>query len=171
PSRNFQSKIRGDDYQDYPRSYEADTVFMRNLDQPSVAEPAPTKSPYSAHASLPTDDQYYDSNYANDPHNPAYAHDGYGHKNTGYDQTYDHTYDQTYDRTYDQTYDHGYDNGYNNTRNEYAQSQVGGGYAASQVGGGYAASQVGGGYNQGGYAQSNVGGGYQQGGYEDYGRR
>ncbi|KAF9574247.1 Eukaryotic translation initiation factor 6 [Mortierella alpina] len=162
PSRDFQSKIRGDgdDYQDYPRSYESDTVFLRNLgDQPT--EPAPAKSPYNAGATLAVDDQYYDASYAAaDHHNggaAGYQNDGYG-VHAGYDQTgYEHQ--QGYDNQ-QQGYDqHGYDN---YGHNDYAQSQVGGGYAASQVGGGYAQSQVGG-YSQGGggYAQSNVGGGYQ----------
>ncbi|KAG0286313.1 hypothetical protein BGZ96_009549 [Linnemannia gamsii] len=167
PSRDFQRKIGGDDYQDYPRTYESDTVFLRNLgDQP--AEPAPTKSPYNASASLPSDDQYYDTGYANDTTAPggAYAHgghDGYGQPQAAYDhQGYDHA--------------HGYD-GYDNTtygaaqHDGYGGSQVGGGgYGGSQVGGGYGGSQVGG-YNaqDAGYAQSNVGGGYQHQGYEDYG--
>ncbi|KAG0203374.1 hypothetical protein BGX28_004297 [Mortierella sp. GBA30] len=174
PSRDFQSKIRGDgdDYQDYPRSYESDTVFLRNLgDQPT--EPAPAKSPYNAGANLPAEDQYYDASYATDHHQAAGGynqHDGYGgHAHAGYDQAgYEHQ--QGYEQ---QGYDHGYDQ---YGHNDYAQSQVGGGYAASQVGGGgYAASQVGGGYAQsqvggysqggGGYAQSNVGGGYQNHGY------
>ncbi|KAF9964132.1 hypothetical protein BGZ70_006899, partial [Mortierella alpina] len=164
PSRDFQSKIRGDgdDYQDYPRGYESDTVFLRNLgDQPT--EPAPAKSPYNAGATLAAEDQYYDASYvAADHHNGGvaggYQHDGYG-AHAGYDQT---GYDQQGYDNQQQGYDpHGYDN---YGHNDYAQSQVGGGYAASQVGGGYAQSQVGG-YSQGGgggggggYAQSNVGG-------------
>ncbi|KAF9282898.1 hypothetical protein BGZ88_010793 [Linnemannia elongata] len=162
PSRDFQRKIGGDDYQDYPRTYESDTVFLRNLgDQP--AEPAPTKSPYNANASLPADDQYYDAGYAND----AAAQGGYGHGgHDGYGQqpAYDH-----------QGYDHGYDHGYDNTaygagQHDYGGSQVGGGYGGSQVGGGYGGSQVGGyGGQDAGYAHSNVGGGYQHQGYEDYG--
>ncbi|KAF9104219.1 hypothetical protein BGX27_010197 [Mortierella sp. AM989] len=172
--RKWKLSIRGDDYQDYPRSYEPDTVYLRNLDQP--AEPAASKSsPYSAQASLPAEDQYYDSNYPNDQ--GAYAHrDGYA----GYDQAgYDHP-QAGYDH---QGYTgHGYETPYN-PHNDYAESQVGG-YAQSQVsgsggggggGGGYAASNVGGGYAAsnvgGGYAASNVGGGYQHQGYDEYGRR
>ncbi|KAF9371665.1 hypothetical protein CPB97_001806 [Podila verticillata] len=137
------SKIRGDDYTDYPRSYENDTVYLRNMDQPS--EPAASKSPYNGAAPLPSDDQYYDPNYA--------AKDqGYGGQ-----QGYGHNEYQNYD----QGYGHG-------QHGDYAQSQVGGGYGhegyAPQAGYGQ------GGYNQGGYAQSNVGGGYQH-GYDDYGRR
>ncbi|KAF8949858.1 hypothetical protein BGZ52_004588, partial [Haplosporangium bisporale] len=143
PSRDFQSKIRGDDYTDYPRNYENDAVYLRNMDQPS--EPAASKSPYSGAAPLPADDQYYDPNYA--------AKDqGYGGQ-----QGYGHSEYQNYD----QGYGHG-------QHGDYAQSQVGGGYGHEGYApqGGYGQ----GGYNQGGYAQSNVGGGYQH-GYDDYGRR
>ncbi|KAG0298339.1 hypothetical protein BGZ97_004056 [Linnemannia gamsii] len=167
PSRDFQRKIGGDDYQDYPRSYESDTVFLRNLgDQP--AEPAPTKSPYNANASLPSDDQYYDAGYANDStaQGGAYGHgghDGYGQQQAAYDhQGYDHS----------QGYDHGYDNtAYGAGQHDgYGGSQVGGGYGGSQVGGGYGGSQVGGyGAQDAGYAHSNVGGGYQHQGYDEYG--
>ncbi|KAG0019201.1 hypothetical protein BGZ81_009880 [Podila clonocystis] len=145
PSRDFQSKIRGDDYTDYPRNYENDTVYLRNMDQPS--EPAASKSPYSAAAApLPSDD-YYDPNYAAKDQG-AYGQGGYGHNDY-------------------QNYDQG---GYGHGHGDYAQSQVGGGYGHD----GYAQSQAGGygqaGYNQSGYAQSNVGGGYQH-DYNDYGRR
>ncbi|KAF9198758.1 hypothetical protein BGZ49_000329 [Haplosporangium sp. Z 27] len=166
PSRGFQDKIRGEEYQDYPRSYEADTVYLRNMDTP--VEPAATKaSPYSAAGSLPPPEEpYYDPNYANE----GYAH----HHDAGYG------YDQGYDQGagYDHHQGHqgyGYDNGYGG-HNDYAESQVGaGGYAPSQVGGGYAPSNVGGGYAPsnvgGGYAPSNVGGGYPHQGYDEYGRR
>ncbi|KAF9543857.1 hypothetical protein EC957_000391 [Mortierella hygrophila] len=163
PSRDFQRKIGGDDYQDYPRTYESDTVFLRNLgDQP--AEPAPTKSPYNANASLPSDDQYYDAAYVNDTTaQGGYGHDAYGPQQAAYDhQGYDHS----------QGYDHGYDNtAYGAGQHDYGGSQVGGGYGGSQVGGGYGGSQVGGGYGaqDAGYAASNVGGGYQHQGYDEYG--
>ncbi|KAG0361910.1 hypothetical protein BG005_007097 [Podila minutissima] len=146
PSRDFQSKIRGDDYTDYPRNHENDTVYLRNMDQPS--EPAASKSPYNnAAAPLPSDD-YYDPNYAAKDQG-GYGQGGYGHNDY-----------QNYDQG-------GYGHG---GHGDYAQSQAGGGYGHD----GYAHSQSGGygqgGYNQGGYAQSNVGGGYQH-DYNDYGRR
>ncbi|KAG0044706.1 hypothetical protein BGZ83_010073, partial [Gryganskiella cystojenkinii] len=83
PSREFQSKINGDDYTDYPRSYESDAVFLRNLgDQPET--PAPTKSsPYHAGGGLPAnstgsaEDQYYDAGY--EQHPAAGAGYGYDH--------------------------------------------------------------------------------------------
>ncbi|KAI1295252.1 Methyltransferase-like protein 7B [Mortierella claussenii] len=147
PSRDFQTKIRGDDFTDYPRTYESDTVHLRQLGD-SPAEPAPIKSPYTAQTAFPSpmDDQYYDPNYASKDQG-GYGQGGYVH--------------QDYGRAvatpgYDQGYDHGYNdhNGYGH--GEYAPSQVGGGYGH----GDYAPSQIGG-YNQGGYAHSNVGGGYQ----------
>ncbi|KAF9944316.1 hypothetical protein BGZ65_012247, partial [Modicella reniformis] len=189
PSRDFQSKIRGDDYQDYPRSYESDTVFLRNLgDQPTeagaAAAAAATKaSPYNNHAQVAVnvDDQYYDPVYTNADQaggpvagGGAAAAGGYGY---GYDQQggynnqaaaggYDH-------QAYGGGSHHGYDAPYGHAH-EYAESQVGSGHGGSGHGG----SQVaGGGYNAGsnvgggGYAGSNVGGGYQHQGYDDYGRR
>ncbi|KAG0297974.1 hypothetical protein BGZ98_000351 [Dissophora globulifera] len=171
PSRDFQSKIRGDEYTDYPRTYESDTVHLRQLGD-TPAEPAGAiKSPYTANTAFPSslDDQYYDPNYAGGKDasggygqhqggissgaGGGYGANDYGHGGANYDQGYG---------------DHG---GYNDPHagyghGDYAQGQMGGGYghgdyAASQVGG-YAPSAAGG-YNQGGYAHSNVGGGYQHG--------
>ncbi|KAF9403269.1 hypothetical protein BGZ94_004665 [Podila epigama] len=155
PSRDFQSKIRGDDYTDYPRNYENDTVYLRNLDQ----APEPIKSPYNNAASLPSEDQYYDPNYA------AKDQGGYGQGSVGGGGGgYGHN-------DYNQGYDH--HGGYGHS--DYASSQVGGPGGYGHGHSDYAPSQVGGynqgGYNQGGgYAPSNVGGGYQH-GYDDYGRR
>ncbi|GJJ75343.1 hypothetical protein EMPS_07701 [Entomortierella parvispora] len=164
PSRDFQSKIRGDDYTDYPRGYENDSVHLRNMESPS--DPTPIKSPYgvssaaSGAVTAGADDQYYDAGYASKDQTGGYGHQGYAgdYGHAGYDQHYDNYNDQG-----------GYGAGHHDG---YGGSQVGGGgyghgdYAASQLGGGYAPSQVGGGaYGQGGYAQSNVGGGYQHGGY------
>ncbi|KAG0325697.1 hypothetical protein BGZ99_000287 [Dissophora globulifera] len=170
PSRDFQSKIRGDDYQDYPRSYESDTVFLRNLgDQPT--EPPPAKSPYNAHTTVPVEEQYYDANYTNDQAAAAAGyghHEGYGGGNAnvvagggGYDQAmYDHSAGYDHQTGYEhQGYGHGYDNPYGG-HPEYSEPQISGG------GAGYAPSNVG-----GGYANSNVGGGYGHPGYDEYGRR
>ncbi|KAF9143594.1 hypothetical protein BGX30_015254 [Mortierella sp. GBA39] len=162
PSRDFQSKIRGDDYADtdYPRSYENDTVRLHHMnDQP--AEPAAAKSPYSANTAFPVEDQYYDANYASKDQSGGYGQPGYNDYGRGAAPGYDQG-----------GYDHGYTdhNNHNNYGHDgYAQSNAGGygndNYAQSQVGGGYGGSQ-------GGYAPSQVGGGYQQhGGYDDYGRR
>ncbi|KAF9970924.1 hypothetical protein BGZ73_006204 [Actinomortierella ambigua] len=161
PSRDFQSKIRGDDYQDYPRPYENDTMHLRNLGDQTTPESA-AKSPYVGGGAEP--DQYYDANYAKDHHAGAggssaqyAAHDGYdqnyGRQGGGYDQGgYGH--DQG---------GYGHHDGYYDNYNQ-------GGYAASQVGG-YAPSQVGG-YSQGG---AGGGGGYgNAGGYgydNQYGAR
>ncbi|KAF9310837.1 hypothetical protein BGZ91_006983 [Linnemannia elongata] len=164
PSRDFQSKIRGDDYADtdYPRSYENDTVRLHHMnDQP--AEPAAAKSPYNANTAFPVEDQYYDANYASKDQPGGYNQPGYN------------DYGRAAAPGYDQGgYDHGYNDHNNYGHDGYAQSNVGGyghdNYAQSQVGGGYGGSQ--GAYNQGGYASSQVGGGYQQhGGYDEYGRR
>ncbi|KAF8944415.1 hypothetical protein BGZ47_004247 [Haplosporangium gracile] len=164
PSRDFQSKIRGDEYADtdYPRSYENDTVRLHHMnDQP--AEPAAAKSPYSANTAFPVEDQYYDANYASKDQSGGYGQSGYNDYGRGAAPGYDQG-----------GYDHGY-NDHNNYGNDgYAQSNVGGyghdSYAQSQVGSGYGGNQ--GAYNQGGYAPSQVGGGYQQhGGYDDFGRR
>ncbi|KAG0197937.1 hypothetical protein BGX28_008569, partial [Mortierella sp. GBA30] len=158
PSRDFQSKIRGDEYSDYPRNYDADTVHLRNMgDQP--AEPAAAKSPYNAQTAFPVEDQYYDPNYANKDQS-AYAQGAYGGGHTDY-QGYDHGAFN----------EHGYAQGghgdYNNT------SQAAGGYGHGDYSqqynqGGYAQPNAGG---APGYAPSNVGGGYQQHGYEGYGPR
>ncbi|KAF9190643.1 hypothetical protein BGZ51_008390 [Haplosporangium sp. Z 767] len=149
PSRDFQSKIRGDDYSDYPRTYESDTVHLRQMDQ--TPEPGAMKSPYNAPAAFPVTDQYYDPNYATKDQSAGYGQGGA----TGYGQ-------QGGTPAYDQNYgynDHGYGH------SDYTQGQAGYSHGTND----YAQSQVGG-YSQGGYAQSNVGGGYQH-GYEDYGRR
>ncbi|KAF9361427.1 hypothetical protein BGX34_007137 [Mortierella sp. NVP85] len=159
PSRDFQSKIRGDDYTDYPRSYESDTVHLRPLDQP--AEPAAAKTPYNANATYPNpnDDQYYDPNYANNKDQGRYGgqgQGGYGQGDYGggYDQGYDHGYNnQGYGHgDYNQGGGDGYGHGHGHGHGDYAPSQVGG-YAPSQAGG----------YGQGGYPAG--GGGYQRGGY------
>lgn len=164
PSDDFQTKIRGDDYQDYPRSYESDTVFLRNLgDQPAEPAAAAKASPYNAHAQATTvnmDEPYYGNNEsaaAPGTHGPGYdqGYDGYNHAQQGYDQGYGGSH-----HGYDAPYSHDY---------EYAGSQVGGGYAPSQVGGGYAGSEISG--PTVGYAGSNVGGYQPHKGYDEYGRR
>ncbi|KAF9920303.1 Methyltransferase-like protein 7B [Linnemannia zychae] len=154
PSRDFQSKIRGDEYtdNDYPRSYENDTVRLHQMgDQPS--EPAAIKSPYNANTAFPQEDHYYDANYASKDHtgyNQSGGYNDYGRGGApGYDQSgYDHGYN---DRGY------GHD-GYNQSGSYGHDGYSQGGYGGNQ-----------GGYNQSGYAPSQVGGGYQH-GYDEYGR-
>ncbi|KAF9115616.1 Methyltransferase-like protein 7B [Mortierella sp. AM989] len=141
PSRDFQSKIRGDDYNDYPRTYESDSMHLRPMDQPG--EPAPIKSSYNAQTAFPSpiDEQYYDPNYASKDQS-GYNQGNYGHQDYGRGGA-----TPGYDQGYDNYNEHGYGHG------DYAQSQAGG-YGH----GDYAPSQAGG-YNQGGYGQQSVGGG------------
>ncbi|KAF9950849.1 hypothetical protein BGZ72_007566 [Mortierella alpina] len=162
PSRDFQSKIRGDEYSDYPRNYDSDTLHLRNIGDTPPVEPAAAKSPYNAQTAFPQEDQYYDPNYA--------VKDQAGYPAQG---TYGHAEYQGYDQgAYNE---HGYAQGhvdYNGAQGhvDYNGAQGHVDYNGSQAGG------YGGDYsqpynNQGGYAQSNVGGGYQQHGYEGYGRQ
>ncbi|KAF9958666.1 hypothetical protein BGZ70_009120 [Mortierella alpina] len=143
PSRDFQSKIRGDEYSDYPRNYDSDTLHLRNIGDTPPVEPSAAKSPYNAQTAFPVEDQYYDPNYAVKDQAGYPAQGAYGHDYQGYDQ-----------------------GAYN--EQGYAQGHVD--YNGSQAGayGGDYSQQY---NNQGGYAQSNVGGGYQQHGYDGYNRQ
>ncbi|KAG9320293.1 hypothetical protein KVV02_008059 [Mortierella alpina] len=142
PSRDFQSKIRGDEYSDYPRNYDSDTLHLRNMGDTPPVEPSAAKSPYNAQTAFPVEDQYYDPNYAAKDQAGYPAQGAYGHDYQGYDQG---AYNE-----------HGYAQGHV----DYNGSQAGG------YGGDYSQQYN----NQGGYPQSNAGGGYQQHGYDGYNR-